>query len=72
MLSSQLKISNKWVINNTKGNPDYIKTGYYVANGIPGDTIVNRSNLAFIAPFLFSALISGNKDWSNSLWRHIT
>lgn len=69
-VSNQLKVMNNWVINSSKGDPKNIKTGYYIANGIPGNPINNGNDLSFTAPFLVLALIN-NRVWASDLWNEI-
>lgn len=68
-VTSQLHILNNWIKRETSSNPENIKSGYYVANGIPGKAFGSSNDLSFIAPFLVSSLIEkGNDTWTISLW----
>lgn len=65
----QIDILNKWIKKVTNLNPKHIKSGYYLANGKPGEAFGDNNNLSFIAPFLVSSLIEkGNDLWKISLW----
>lgn len=67
--SYEVHLLNQWIKKKTKGMPSQIVSGYYIANGIPGDGFGEPNNLAFIAPFLVSAIAEkGNDAWILSLW----
>lgn len=68
-VTNELHTLNTWIKNETFSNPQNIKSGYYLANGIPGKPFGSSNNLSFIAPFLVSSLIEKSyKDWSVFLW----
>lgn len=65
----QLHTLNNWIKKETSSNPKNIKSGYYIANGFPGEPFGHTDDLSFIAPFLISSLIEkGNDNWTISLW----
>lgn len=68
-VTNQLHTLNTWIKNETFSNPQNIKSGYYVANGFPGEPFGSSNDLSFTAPFLVSSLIEkGYDDWTISLW----
>ena len=69
-VTPQLHTLNNWIKRKTSLNPENIKSGYYVANDVPGKSFGFSNDLSFIAPFLVSSLIEkGNDAWSLSLWQ---
>ena len=69
-VTMQLHTLNKWIKKETLSNPENIKSGYYIANGVPGNPFGDANNLSFIAPFLVSSLVEkGNDTWTLSLWK---
>ena len=69
-VTTQLHTLNNWIKKETSSNPENIKSGYYIANGIPGKPFGDANNLSFIAPFLVSSLVEkGNDSWTISLWK---
>lgn len=68
-VTNELHTLNTWIKNKTLSDPQNIKSGYYLANGIPGEPFGSTNNLSFIAPFLVSSLIEkGYEDWTVLLW----
>ena len=62
---NQLTTLNNWIRNKTNQNPYNIKAGYM----LNGTALVSYDDLAFIAPFGVSAMISANnQNWLNSIW----
>jgi hypothetical protein len=69
-VTTQLHTLNNWIKKETSSNPENIKSGYYIANGIPGKPFGDANNLSFIAPFLVSSLVEkANDSWTISLWK---
>lgn len=65
---TQLTTLNNWIQTSTNQNPQNIRAGYE----LDGTPLVNYDDLAFIAPFAVSAMISkNNQTWLNILWTFI-
>jgi hypothetical protein len=65
---TQLNTLNNWIQTSTNQNPQNIRAGYE----LDGTPLVNYDDLAFIAPFAVSAMISSsNQAWLNTLWTFI-
>lgn len=68
-VTKQVRILNNWIKKKTNNTPQNIMSGYYVANGIPGEAFGTSDNLAFISPFLVSSLTEkGNDQWTLGIW----
>ncbi|HET6378281.1 MAG TPA: glycosyl hydrolase family 8 [Methylocella sp.] len=63
-----------WIITSTGGMPSNIRAGYFVRNGVNGQSFSNYSDLAFTAPFAVNAMVGakGGQAWMNRLWTSIT
>lgn len=71
-VTKQIATLNKWIKKKTNFTAKNIKSGYYVANGVPGEAFGIPNNLAFIAPFLVSSLTEeGNDQWTIDIWKTI-
>lgn len=69
-VTKQIAILNKWIKKKTNFIAKDIRSGYYVANGIPGEAFGTPNNLAFIAPFLVSSLTEkDNEQWTIDIWK---
>lgn len=69
-VTKEIATLNKWIKKKTNNTAKNIRSGYYVANGIPGDTFGTPNNLSFIAPFLVSSLTEeGNDQWTINIWK---
>ncbi|MBO9626069.1 MAG: Ig-like domain-containing protein [Microbacterium sp.] len=61
----QLRTLNAWVRSATGGDPDAISAGY----ALDGTPLEDYSDLAFLAPFTVSAMVSGgDQEWLDALW----
>jgi endo-1,4-beta-D-glucanase Y len=63
-----------WIQSKTGGTPAKIRAGYYVRNGINGESFVGYDDLAFTAPFAVNAMTGGasSQTWLNRLWSSIS
>jgi len=73
MLPALRKQAN-WIRTKTGGVPKKIRAGYFVRNGVNGQSFVNYDDLAFTAPFAVNAMTGGaaSQAWLNKLWTSIT
>lgn len=73
LLASQQKTAS-WIRAKTNGVPTNIDAGYYVLNGVNGQSFRNYDDLPFTAPMAVNAMLGGTgaQTWLNSLWTSIT
>ncbi|SHI87674.1 Glycosyl hydrolases family 8 [Clostridium cavendishii DSM 21758] len=69
-IPNQINILNRWIKKSTNLIPRNIKSGYYLANGIPGNAFGVANDLSFVAPFLISSLVEKNDNsWKIELFK---
>ncbi|HPE69100.1 MAG TPA: glycosyl hydrolase family 8 [Thermotogota bacterium] len=69
----QLQHLNRWIQEETKGNPLHIHPGYFIRSGPEGTEIPRDwegSHMSFLAPFAVAAMVdASNQQWLNRLWQ---
>lgn len=62
---------DRWFRQQTGGDPQKVRAGYYVRNGQNGAPYVSYGDLSFTAPLLVSAMLDASgQTWLNALWDH--
>jgi endo-1,4-beta-D-glucanase Y len=73
LLASQQKTAS-WIRAKTNSVPTNVDAGYYVLNGVNGQSFRNYDDLPFTAPMAVNAMLggAGAQTWLNSLWTSIS
>ncbi|MCI0600290.1 MAG: glycosyl hydrolase family 8 [Beijerinckiaceae bacterium] len=68
-----LRKQTGWIKTKAAGIPANIRAGYFVRNGVNGQSFSNFDDLPFTAPFAVNAMVgvAGGQTWLNRLWTSI-